>query len=417
MPSKVDKVYHTMLLRRRFCKRVILMAVAFGLSLYVSVLLFGDLKSPRVMNLTDLDRCPACFGVTVCPELYSNQIIMESNHHWHSMFNAKNIYYGYTKSNRRVVMKKLAHDWELKELDSKLCKIWHLKRDCKPINLLNVSNIDEKMISIISYNISWPDSEPRKGLVLCPYTYSFYDFIQPVLNNQKSNNNNYKSDMLNVWTMLSINPEPIILQVIPKSKGWRVPAYGGVCGRLEIVAYEGEPLSSLLHVQWHRKLKYARAILEAAMDFTFKHDRFRFYFMDWSLDNIVANERDEITFVDLEDVIVLDKHISPKKDLPDWYQRYIREITGPGFTFSIENMCKHHLSDHNIWAACYVLAGDENPLLYPIPKDVNASRPHFDRLLNECLNGDDRFRTVTKLQHVMSDMLMDENIVGFGTVR
>jgi hypothetical protein len=61
--------------------------------------------------------------------------------------------------------------------------------------------------------------------------------------------------------------------VIPKSKGWPVPAYGGVCGRLEVVAFEGEPLSSLRHIEWHRKLKYARDILNAAMDFTFKHDR------------------------------------------------------------------------------------------------------------------------------------------------
>lgn len=147
------------------------------------------------------------------------------------------------------------------------------------------------------------------------------------------------------------------------------------------------------------------------------HFRFRFYFMDWSLDNIVANEKDEITFVDLEDVIVLDKHISPKKDLLNWYQRYSREVFQQGFSFSIENMCKHHLSDHNIWAACYVLAGEENPLLYPIPKEVNASRPHFDRLLSECLNGEDRFRTITKLQHVIADMLQDEKIVGFGAVR
>ncbi|CAH2057095.1 unnamed protein product, partial [Iphiclides podalirius] len=121
--------------------------------------------------------------------------------------------------------------------------------------------------------------------------------------------------------MLSINPEPIILQIIPKSQGWPVPAYAGVCGRLEVVAYEGEPISSLLHKEWHRKLKYAKKILDAAMDFTFKHDRFRFYLMDWSLDNIVANENDDIYFVDLEDIIVLDKHISPRKDLADWYQR------------------------------------------------------------------------------------------------
>lgn len=138
--------------------------------------------------------------------------------------------------------------------------------------------------------------------------------------------------------------------------------------------------------------------------------------MDWSLDNIVANEKDDITFVDLEDVVVLDKHISPKKDLPDWYQRYSREPMGTGFTFSIENMCKHHLSDHNLWAACYVLAGDEEPFLYPLPKEVNTSRPHFHRLLTQCLNGDDRFKTITDLQHVIDDMLLDNKIIGLGSV-
>ncbi|KAG6449343.1 LOW QUALITY PROTEIN: divergent protein kinase domain 2A [Manduca sexta] len=405
-----DKMYTRMLLRRRFCKRVLYMGTVFALSFYISVLLFGDLKSPRVMNLTELDRCPACYGISVCPELYSNQIFLENNHGWLSIFNAKNIYYGYTRSNRRVVLKKLAHNWELKEFDSKLCTSWNLKRTCTPISLLNVSNVDEKIIDIVGYNLTWADPMPRKGLVLCPYAYSLYDLIQPLTN---SRNSNFKAEMINLWTVLSINPEPLILQVLLKSRGWPVPAYGGVCGRLEVVAYEGEPLSQLTHVEWYKKLKYARKILEAAMDFTFKHDRFRFYLLDWSIDNIVANERDEITFVDLEDVVVLDKHISPRRDLPYWYQRYTRNILGPGFTFSIDSMCKHHLSDHNIWAACYILASNDNGYLYPIPKEVNASKPHFDRLMNECLHGDDRFRTVTKLQHVINDMLNDENVVGY----
>nr|XP_026497691.1 deleted in autism protein 1 homolog [Vanessa tameamea] len=406
----IKKNYNNMLLRRRFCKRVILMVTAFAMSFYASVLLFGGFKGPQVMQLTDLNRCPACYGVTVCPELYSNQITLEYSH-WSNMFNAKNIFYGYTKSSRRVVLKKLAHDWELSEFDTKICKTFNLKYNCKPIELLNVSNVDDKVLKTVEYNITWPDAEPRKGLVLCPYAYSLYELLQPIINNRKGN---YKSEMLNIWTILNINPEPIILQVIPKSKGWPVPPYGGVCGRLEVVGYEGEPLSTLHHVAWHRKLKYAQKILEAAMDFTFKHDRFRFYLMDWSLDNIVANEKDEITFIDLEDLVILDKHISPKKDLPDWYKRYSRDIMGSGFTFSIENMCKHHLSDHNLWAACYILAGDENPLLYPIPKEINSSRPHFDRLLSACLNGDDRFRTISKLQHVIEEMLTDKQVLGFG---
>lgn len=52
-----------------------------------------------------------------------------------------------------------------------------------------------------------------------------------------------------------------------------MPAFGGVCGRLEVVAHEGEPLSSLLHVAWYKKLKYAQMIIKAAMDFTFQHER------------------------------------------------------------------------------------------------------------------------------------------------
>nr|XP_021192269.2 divergent protein kinase domain 2A [Helicoverpa armigera] len=401
-----DKIYEKMLLRRRFFKRVSLMVIAFTISFYISIILFGDLKVPRVMTMTDLNRCPACFGVSVCPELYSNQVIIESNT-WSSMFNTKNIFYGYTKSNRRVVMKKLAHNSEWKAFDQQLCKNFHLKQNCKPMHLLNVSNIDDKLIKLVEYNLSKPDTRPRKGLVMCPYAYSLFDFILPVLNSKKD-----QVDIVNIWTMLSINPEPIIFQVLQRSHGWPIPAYGGVCGRVEVVAYEGEPLASLTHVPWHRKLKFAKKILDAAMDFTFKHDRYRFYLMDWSLDNIVANEKDDITFIDLEDIVVLDKHISPRSDLPDWYQRYARDIPGPGFTFSIHSMCKHHLSDHNLWAACYILIGDEDPFLYPLPKDVNASRPHLDRLLKECLNGEDRFRTITKLQHVIDDMLMDENIIG-----
>lgn len=199
-----------MVLRKRFCKRVLLMLFTCGISFYVSVLLFGDLKAPVVMRLTDLNRCPACYGVSVCPELYSNQIILESGHHWSRLFNAKNIYYGFTKSNKRVVLKKLAHDWELKEFDSNLCSTWKLKRNCRPSDLLNVSKIEEKIIQMVQYNLTWPDTEPRKGLVLCPYAYSIFDLIQPMMKNKKSS---VQSDLVNLWTMLSINPEPLVLQV------------------------------------------------------------------------------------------------------------------------------------------------------------------------------------------------------------
>lgn len=205
-----DKIYKNML-RRRFCRRILIIIFVFSISFYASVLLFGSFKGPQIMQLTDLYRCPACYGISVCPELYSSQIVLDSSQ-WTSMFNVKNIYYGYTKSDRprRVVLKKLAHDWEFLEFDEKLCKEFNLKENCKPVHLLNATNIDDKVLKMIEYNVSWPDVEPRKGLVLCPYTYSLHDLLNPLIMNGKGN---YKLEMLNIWTMLNINPEPIILQV------------------------------------------------------------------------------------------------------------------------------------------------------------------------------------------------------------
>lgn len=204
-----DKIYKKMMLRKRFCKRLLFMLITFSVCFYLTVLLFGDLKSPVILRLTDLDRCPACFGISICPELYSNQIALDSNS-WTNIFNAKNVYYGYTKTNKRVVLKKLAHDWELKSFDSKLCEVWNKSRNCKPKELLNESNVEKQIIRSVQYNLTTPDTEPRKGLIICPYAYSVFDFIQPVF---KSKNSNMKSDMINIWTMLNINPEPLILQV------------------------------------------------------------------------------------------------------------------------------------------------------------------------------------------------------------
>lgn len=199
-----------MMLPRRFCKRLIIISIIFSISFYCYSLLFGDPKLPTIMKLTNVQRCPACYGLTVCQELYSNEISLETNG-WYNIFNAKNIYYGYTKSNRKVVLKQLAHDWEFKNFDLKFCKRWKLNRNCQPKQVINTSNIDEKILKIVKYNLSWLYDEPRKGLVMCPYATSFYELLHSVPDAHKEYLNSHK---INIWTMLMINPEPLILQVI-----------------------------------------------------------------------------------------------------------------------------------------------------------------------------------------------------------
>lgn len=204
----LQNMFDKMLLRRRFCKKIAVVFIPFILMFYVLSLLFGDWNTPRLMSLTDLNRCPACYGISVCPELYSNQIRLDVSDRWSGIFNAKNIYHGVTKFNRRVLLKKLAHDWELRAFDAKLCKTFGLQENCKPIQLINMSSLEKKLIETVQYNFTYPESKPRNGLIMCPYAHSLYDLIGPILGKTK-----HQIDMLYVWTMLNINPEPIILQV------------------------------------------------------------------------------------------------------------------------------------------------------------------------------------------------------------
>lgn len=145
--------------------------------------------------------------------------------------------------------------------------------------------------------------------------------------------------------------------------------------------------------------------------------RYRFYFFDWSADNIVVNEKDQVSYVDLEDVIVLDKYITPKRDLDNWYRRYIKDYdeNSVGYTFSIDLICMHHLSDHNIYSACYVLNGDDKPFLRPIPEQFqNGPIP---KLVNQCLYGPDRFKAAILLQRYIIDLLSKDSVSGYGAVR
>lgn len=51
-------------------------------------------------------------------------------------------------------------------------------------------------------------------------------------------------------------------------------------------------------------------LLKAAYNFTNKHPAFRFYLTDISSDNIAVTEEYKVKFIDLENIIITDKHSS-----------------------------------------------------------------------------------------------------------
>ena len=85
--------------------------------------------------------------------------------------------------------------------------------------------------------------------------------------------------------------------------------YVGACGRVVVEEYAGEMLTSYHNAPWLQRAHLAYQLLIAAHNFTDSHPYFGFYLTDMSADNIAVDARGRLRFVDLENVIVLDRNV------------------------------------------------------------------------------------------------------------
>lgn len=98
-------------------------------------------------------------------------------------------------------------------------------------------------------------------------------------------------------------------QILSAENGWPVPRYFGACGRVVIEEYIGSPLSDYYDKSWIQRARIASSLLNAAHMFTFKNEKFGFYLTDVSADNIAVDYKNIAKFIDLENIIVVDKNI------------------------------------------------------------------------------------------------------------
>lgn len=168
---------------------------------------------PSLTQLTEIHKCPVCYGVSACDN------ILEINLLWHEvsaifshLFGVKNVFFG-TYNQSKVVLKKLAHSSELKAFDIALCHKFHLEYPCSNIPLENyTADFYDFIVHTITLNFSKDDTS---RLRLCPTIQHFNDLFHNVhFNNKHINSIQY---LINLWTLVSINPEPLILQVICKN--------------------------------------------------------------------------------------------------------------------------------------------------------------------------------------------------------
>ncbi|XP_058806602.1 divergent protein kinase domain 2A-like isoform X2 [Phymastichus coffea] len=279
----------------------------------------------NIDNLTEKEKCPACFGMSMCHEIHNIDFdFIDFYTIFNNLFSIKNVYY-----------------------------------------------------------------DPNVKLVLCPSIQETHSLIQNIKNLDDD------SDHLKyLWTILKINPEPIILEILNANDNWPTPKYLGACGRLIVEEFIGPPLSAFKTESWMRRAKIASSLLHVAHLLTFKNKKFAFYPTDISMDNIAVNEDDKAIIIDLENIIIVDKHppVEVVSRLNSWDEIYTNDIDincQNCFVFSPSDICQHKISDHNYYAICqHILVQDLGTnsygLLHDPPKYIIKKYPMLKYLLKQC---------------------------------
>lgn len=154
-------------------------------------------------------KCPVCYGVSACHDI--NKISLS----WHDvnaiishLFDVKNVFFA-TYNQSKVVLKKLAQSSELEALDVMFCKKLQLEHPCSGISLDRyIADFSNRIRETLTFDFSKDDSS---RLRLCPTIQHFDELFHNVhLNNKYIDPTQYS---INFWTLVSLNPEPLILQV------------------------------------------------------------------------------------------------------------------------------------------------------------------------------------------------------------
>ncbi|KAK0082063.1 hypothetical protein PV325_011132 [Microctonus aethiopoides] len=317
----------------------------------------------------------------------------------------------------KIVVKKLAHDFELEAFDNMICDdikfhqlCWRNKNNINEDSNDNI-NYNSYIESTVSLNFS---NDKTNGLTLCPTT----KHLENIINQSVINNFN---DTANLWTIININAEPIILTILSSDDGWPVPKYYGACGRIIIESYVGLPLTFYYNEPWLRRAKIALYLLEAAQMFTFGNDDYAFYLTDISADNIAIDNYDKPKFVDLENIFILNKNSMATDQRKDWNDLHVSDSgieCDNCFVFSPRDICSHRISDHNYYAICqhilYFIKSKSSMsegFLHDIPKNILNKYSQLEIMLNECAIPtieQSRISAGDKLQKILREIVEKE---------
>lgn len=194
-------------------------------TLLLSLYIYGSLILSLTRNhLADdhflqTDKCPACYGHSLCWAFKDGQIKLKG---WSQVrlldfVNIKNVHMAeHTHQGNKVVLKKLAHDKELDEIDERLCQDALRPVGCDIARVLLRTNTGDEIrrLGLLPKHLKGTAS-----MFSCPT----YNLIDKVLENYKEklkpdNPEVLTRDKLQLYVTAITNPEPLMLQVMVQYK-------------------------------------------------------------------------------------------------------------------------------------------------------------------------------------------------------
>ncbi|KAL4220702.1 Chromosome X 36 [Mactra antiquata] len=351
----------------------------------------------------DREKCPLCFGESLCPKLQQNSIKPSS-------LSKTKVYdvlrpYATTKVHLAslekdgvktdLILKKLGNDHDLSDFEARICsQIGDMSCD--------IATAATRLMGKVEQGQSFGKFlQGSSKMMFCPSTrllselFGKYEEISGsghVLTREK----------LQIWTTSVINQEPLTLQIFPASDGWPFPVYYGSCGMFVALSNSGKSIADFYNAEWTVRAGIAHQLMKMADMLTNNKAEFSLYLTDVDKDMFAVDSNGVVRLVDLQNVLVVDK-LAVKSARPrgwnDLHESTYAECQGQSFknchSFSEVQLCSHVISDHNFYAICrYILSphsdvtgqsqGHSFGLLHDIP-EVAITDWDLEYLLNECV--------------------------------
>ncbi|XP_013406196.1 deleted in autism protein 1 homolog [Lingula anatina] len=256
--------------------------------------------------LTKQSTCPACFGEDACSAISNGDVkILKSNN---GDMTYRGVYFG-KWDDKDIVLKQLVTDHEegFKNFDKFLCKHSQKRWLCRGPEVIKQTFIGARdAMKLENLAKGFNITREGAGLKLC-LTTRFIRKLQQLYDIDDNNKLSAHESSI-MYTSLVVNPEAALLKFFSSLDNlWPFPKYYGACGRAVIAENGGKPLVDYLNQPWEIRASLALQLLEVVQYMLHGDPNWSVFYVDINYDNIAITSSEKLSFIDLEDLTLLDK--------------------------------------------------------------------------------------------------------------